>query len=94
MRDFIMSVIYYNGRFIITAKSLETNVAVVTRVDCTSVITHMDSHHCRRRAVKLRQCSALSLPLSRKGDLNHLYHATSAFNGGLKGGGRGICPPP
>jgi hypothetical protein len=29
-----MSVNCYNGRFVITAKSLETNVAVVTRVDC------------------------------------------------------------
>jgi hypothetical protein len=29
-----MSVNYYNGRFVITAKSSETNVAVVTRVDC------------------------------------------------------------
>jgi hypothetical protein len=31
-----MSVNWYNGRFVITAKSLETNVAVVTRVDCIS----------------------------------------------------------
>jgi hypothetical protein len=37
MWDFIMSVNCYNGRFIITAKSLETNVAVVTRVDCTFI---------------------------------------------------------
>jgi hypothetical protein len=31
-----MSVNCYNGRFVITAKSLETNVAVVMRVDCIS----------------------------------------------------------
>jgi hypothetical protein len=34
MKDFIMSVNCYNGKFVITAKSLETNVAVVMRVDC------------------------------------------------------------
>jgi hypothetical protein len=32
--DFIMSVTCYNGRFVITAKSFEMNMAVVTRVDC------------------------------------------------------------
>jgi hypothetical protein len=32
-----MSVNCYNGRFVITAKSLETNVAVVMRVDCSKV---------------------------------------------------------
>jgi hypothetical protein len=35
-----MSVICYNSRFDIMAKSLETNVAVVTRVDC---INHCNS---------------------------------------------------
>jgi hypothetical protein len=35
MRDFIMTVNCYNGIFGITAKSLETNVAVVMRVDCS-----------------------------------------------------------
>jgi hypothetical protein len=29
-----MAIIYYNGKFVTTAKSLETNMAVVTRVDC------------------------------------------------------------
>jgi hypothetical protein len=29
----------YNGRFIITAKLLETNVALVTRVDCICTCT-------------------------------------------------------
>jgi hypothetical protein len=29
-----MAVICYNGKFVTTAKSLETNVAVVTRADC------------------------------------------------------------
>ena len=33
-----MAIIRYNGRFVITAKSLWTNVAVVTRVDCTAVL--------------------------------------------------------
>jgi hypothetical protein len=32
-----MSVNCYNGRFVITAKSLEMNVSVVTRVDCIYV---------------------------------------------------------
>jgi hypothetical protein len=35
MWDFVMSVNSYNGRFVITAKSLETNVAVVTQADST-----------------------------------------------------------
>jgi hypothetical protein len=35
-----MSVYCYNGRFVVTAKSLETNVAVVRRVDC------MNDIHC------------------------------------------------
>jgi hypothetical protein len=38
MWDFIMLVNCYNGRFIITAKSLETNVAIVTSVDSTEYI--------------------------------------------------------
>jgi hypothetical protein len=29
-----MAIICYNGKFFITAKSLETNVVVVTRADC------------------------------------------------------------
>jgi hypothetical protein len=29
-----MAIICYNGKFVTTAKSLEMNVAVVTRADC------------------------------------------------------------
>jgi hypothetical protein len=43
--DFIMLVNCYIGRFVITAKSLETNVAVVTRVDCI-VLNVTDYVHC------------------------------------------------
>ena len=46
----IMAIIRYNVRFVITAKSLGTNVAVVTRDDCmyisnvkNSVISYMKS---------------------------------------------------
>jgi hypothetical protein len=31
-----MAIICYNGKFVTTAKSLETNVAVVTRADCNN----------------------------------------------------------
>jgi hypothetical protein len=33
-----MAIICYNGKFVTTAKSLETIVAVVTRADCNSSV--------------------------------------------------------
>jgi hypothetical protein len=39
-----MAIICYNGKFVTTAKSLETNVAVVTRVDCTRYETNYECY--------------------------------------------------
>jgi hypothetical protein len=41
----IMAIICYNGKFVITATSLETNVAVVMRADCNSIEKNPKSSH-------------------------------------------------